>query len=69
MSGLDVPTILRAIEIVGAASEAGLRLYEAFRAAASDVDQATIEREYAAAIAGSEKAHLDLQRALTDPSR
>ncbi len=57
----DLSTVLRAIEIVGAATEAGLKLYEAFRTEMRGADQATFERQYQEACRASDQIHDTIQ--------
>jgi len=59
---MDVATVLKAVELVGAATPAALRLYEGFRPLLSLADQATLAEEYAAARSRSDAAHADVQR-------
>ena len=64
MSGLDVPTILRAIEIVGAATEAGLKLYRTFQSWMPEADRAALQRQYQDACRESDRLHDSIQSPL-----
>ncbi|MDQ1229259.1 hypothetical protein [Sphingomonas sp. SORGH_AS_0879] len=60
---MDLATILKAIEIVGAATPAAMKLYEGFKALVSDADRAELQRLRTAAIEQSDRLHEQVQAA------
>jgi len=60
---MDVATIIKAIEIVGALTPAAMRLYEGFSVLVSDADQAELEAFYLAARDQSDRLHDQVQAA------
>lgn len=60
---MDLATILKAIEIVGALTPAATRLYEGFMALAGDADRAELEALYLAARDQSDRLHEEVQAA------
>ncbi len=58
---MDLATIIKAIEIVGAATPAAMRLYDGFMALVSDADQAELAALYAAARDQSDRLHDEVQ--------
>ncbi|WP_454280193.1 hypothetical protein [Sphingomonas sp. Marseille-Q8236] len=60
---MDLATIIRAIEIVGAATPAAIRLYEGFKVLVSDADRAELQAILGQAIAQSDRLHDQVQAA------
>lgn len=60
---MDLPTIIKAIEIVGAVTPAAMRLYEGFMALASEADQAELAKLYTDARLQSDRLHDQVQAA------
>lgn len=60
---MDLATILKAIEIVGALTPAATRLYEGFTALVGDADRAELEALYLAARDQSDRLHDEVQAA------
>lgn len=60
---MDLATIIKAIEIVGAATPAAMRLHDGFMALVSDADQAELAALYAAARDQSDRLHNEVQAA------
>lgn len=60
----DLDTIMKAISIVGATTEAGLKLYQDFHALTSGETQAALQKRYAAARQRSDAIHAAVQHDL-----
>ncbi|KTW15162.1 hypothetical protein [Sphingomonas sanguinis] len=60
---MDLATILKAIEIVGAATPAAMRLYEGFKVLVSDADREELRQVLAVARAQSDRLHDEVQAA------
>ncbi len=58
---MDLATIIKAIEIVGAATPAAMRLYDGFMALVGGADQAELAALYAAARDLSDRLHNEVQ--------
>ncbi len=58
---MDLATIIKAIEIVGAVTPAAMRLYEGFMALASGADQDELAKLYADARLQSDRLHDQVQ--------
>ncbi|KQM23113.1 hypothetical protein ASE73_02500 [Sphingomonas sp. Leaf24] len=69
MTGVDLPTILRAIQIVGKASEAGRALLDGFKAMADTATREALDREFASACERSDALHRDVQAMTTRSDR
>jgi len=60
---MDLATILKAIEILGAVTPAAMRLYEGFMALVSDADRVELAKLYADARLQSDQLHDQVQAA------
>lgn len=60
---MDLATIRKAIEIVGAATPAAMRLYEGFKVLVSDADREELRQVLAVARAQSDRLHGEVQAA------
>ncbi len=60
---MDLATIIKAIEILGAATPAAMRLYEGFMALVGDANRAELTALYAAARDQSDGLHDEVQSA------
>jgi hypothetical protein len=60
---MDLATIIKAIEIVGAATPAAIRLYEGFKVLVSDADRVELQAVLDQAIAQSDRLHDQVQAA------
>ena len=60
---MDLATIIKAIEIVGALTPAAMRLYEGFMALVGEADRAELEALYVAARDQSDRLHDEVQAA------
>lgn len=60
---MDLATIIKAIEIVGAATPAAIRLYEGFKVLVSEADQAELQAVLDQAIGQSDRLHDQVQAA------
>lgn len=60
---MDLATILKAIEIVGALTPAAIRLYEGFMALVGEADRAELAALYVAARDQSDELHDQVQGA------
>lgn len=60
---MDLATIIKAIEIVGAATPAAMRLYDGFMALVGKADQAELAALYATARDQSDRLHDGVQSA------
>lgn len=60
----DLTTILRAIAIVGEATDAGRALYEGFIAITGGADQVTLKKRYQEARDRSDRLHDRVQQAM-----
>lgn len=58
---MDLATIIKAIEIVGAATPAAIRLYEGFKVLVSEADQAELQAVLDQAIGQSDRLHDQVQ--------
>lgn len=58
---MDLATILKAIEIVRAATPAAMRLYEGFKVLVSDADREELRQVLAVARAQSDRLHGEVQ--------
>ncbi len=69
MTGVDVPTILHAIRIVGEASEAGRALLDGFRAMVDTATREALDRQYSSACERSDALHQSVQETIMRPDR
>lgn len=60
---MDLATIIKAIEILGAATPAAMQLYDGFMALVGGADQAELAALYAAARDQSDRLHDEVQSA------
>ncbi|GAN14163.1 hypothetical protein I6G65_15865 [Sphingomonas paucimobilis] len=60
---MDLATIIKAIEIVGAATPAAIRLYEGFKVLVSEADQAELQAVLDRAMDQSDRLHDQVQAA------
>jgi hypothetical protein len=60
---MDLATILKAVQLVGGATPAAIKLYQGFIAVTRGADQAELKARYEAARLESDRLHQEVQNA------